>query len=117
MRHDTLPLTHRSISPEGWLDLAENIENYRELKQPLPDSDLGVALEIARNMALVARKRGVQSYSEQDVFKATRQELEGPFNERNAPGFSREGIFAELASLPFIEVIEADGSRFLRLFV
>lgn len=106
---NTPPITHTTVSPEGWLDLAENIENYRETKRPRLDSDQWVALEIAHNMALVARKRGVQTYTEQEVREATKSELN--------PGRSRDGIFDELAALPFVEVVENDGGRALRLFI
>ncbi|WP_226554810.1 hypothetical protein [Celeribacter naphthalenivorans] len=106
---NTVPLTHTTVSPEGWLDLAENIESYRELKHAPLDSDLSVALEIAHNMALVARKRGVRAYTEHEVRQAAKRELE--------PGRDRQGIFDKLAALPFVELLDLGGVRAIRVFV
>ncbi|TRD15779.1 hypothetical protein [Palleronia caenipelagi] len=113
----TLPLTHQTISPEAWLDLVDNIDAYRDTTKPSLDSDLHVALHIAQEMARVSRKQGVKSYTEDDVLNASKPELQGPWDSRQYPLPYRSELFGLLASVPFVEVLEEDGSRRLRQFI
>ena len=68
-------------------------------------------------MASVARKQGVQSYTEDEVLKGSKDELAKPFHEGNAPGRSRDKLFFELSMLPFIEVHQVEGARAVRVII
>ncbi len=103
------------LTQDQFLELAHQIATYREIKNPNGYSDQRVALDIADNMLIVARKHGIRAYTKKEIIKGKPSELQGPFS--NDFQRCRTGIFDALAALPFITAKEVGGIICLKLRV
>jgi len=110
----TLSSCHASIDIARWSLLVEQINERRPLARPRLFCPRYAALDIALDMAQIARKSGVIAYSYADFLEASAP-VAGPYTREEEGSRGRSEILFELAALPFTETHQERGVKYLRL--